>query len=166
MIRLGISLAIGLVMLFVFAGTTIVKLTLFTLDKFVIFIAISYFTHNYFSLKFSSGKAVYFWDIVIALIAVGLYTILFKLIYERFSILGKIMNFGISFLGAMTAYCMLVNIITGEYFLPLLNNNTVNQVVNYAIITILSGIVFVTREEKLNGSEDSGEYYFVRKNEE
>ena len=150
MIGLGIALAIGLVMLFIFADATVIKLTLFTLDKFVIFVAGAYFIHNNFSLKFSSGNAVYFWDIVIALIALGIYTILFKLIYDRFSTLGKIINFAISFLGAMIVYCVIISWINGEYYLPLLNNSLMNKVVNYVIISILLVIVFINREEKIN----------------
>ena len=74
-------------------------------------------------MKFSSGNAVYFWDTIASLLAVGLYTLLFKLLYNRFSIIGKIINFAISFLGAMTVYCMII---------------------------ILAFIVFMKREEQLN----------------
>ncbi|MGP1611711.1 MAG: hypothetical protein ACTTG8_01345 [Catonella sp.] len=88
---------LGMVGFFFFAGTTIVRLTLFTLDKFALFIATWYYTHTYFSMKFSSGNAVYFWDTIASLLAVGLYTLLFKLLYNRFSIIGKIINFAISF---------------------------------------------------------------------
>lgn len=138
---------------FFFAGATIVRLTLFTLDKFALFIATWYYTHTYFSMKFSSGNAVYFWDIIASVLAVGLYTLLFRLLYNRFTIVGKIINFAISFLGAMTVYCMIAHgFITGEksWFLPLLNNGLANTVVNYIMITILAFIVFMKREERLN----------------
>ena len=104
-------------------------------------------------MRFSSGNAVYFWDTIVSLLAVGLYTLLFKLLYNRFSIIGKIINFVISFLGAMIVYCMIAHgFITGEksWFLPLLNNGLANTVVNYIMITILAFIVFMKREEQLN----------------
>ena len=57
---------IGLVIIFIaliiiylgvilFAGATFVKISLFALDKLVVFIASWYYTHHYFSVKFSSG---------------------------------------------------------------------------------------------------------------
>lgn len=144
---------LGMVGFFFFAGATIVRLTLFTLDKFALFIATWYYTHTYFSMKFSSGNAVYFWDIIAAVLAVGLYTLLFRLLYNRFAIVGKIINFAISFLGAMTVYCMITNgfVTNGKsYYLPLLNNNIANIIVNYIMITILAFIVFMKREEQLN----------------
>ena len=104
-------------------------------------------------MKFSSGNAVYFWDTIASLLAVGLYTLLFKLLYNRFSIIGKIINFAISFLGAMTVYCMITNgfVTNGKsYYLPLLNHNIANVIVNYIMISILAFIVFMKREEQLN----------------
>ena len=144
---------LGMIGFFFFAGATIVRLTLFTLDKFALFIVTWYYTHTYFSMKFSSGNTVYFWDIIASLLAVGLYTLLFKLLYNRFSIIGKIINFAISFLGAMTVYCMITNgfVTNGKsYYLPLLNPNIANIIVNYIMITILAFIVFMKREEQLN----------------
>ncbi|MGP1411432.1 MAG: conjugal transfer protein [Peptoanaerobacter stomatis] len=152
-IAIYIGVILGALGLFFFAGATVVRLTLFTLDKFALFIAAWYYTHKYFSLKFSSGNAIYFWDIVFSLLAVVFYTLLFRLLYNRFQIVGKIINFGISFLGAMTVYCMLVNgfVTNGKsHYLPLLNHNTMNVVVNYIMITILAFIVFAKREEQLN----------------
>lgn len=52
----------------------------------------------------------------------------------------------------MTVYCILVNgFITNEksYFLPLLNNDLANQVVNYIIIGIISLVVWKRREDYL-----------------
>lgn len=69
-------------------------------------------------------------------------------------------------MGAMTVYCMLTNgfVTNGKsYYIPLLNHNTMNIVVNYIMITILAFIVFMKREEQLNSSADSKEYYIVEK---
>ena len=122
------------------------------MDKLAVFIASWYYTHHYFSIKFSSGYAVYFWDILAAIVAVVLYSVLFKLIHDKFGLIGKVLNLAISFFSSMTVYCILVHgFITNEksYFLPLLNNDLANQVVNYIIIGIISLVVWKRREDYL-----------------
>ncbi|KYM37604.1 conjugal transfer protein [Fusobacterium necrophorum subsp. funduliforme] len=154
---------IGLVIIFIaliiiylgvilFAGATFVKISLFALDKLVVFIASWYYTHHYFSVKFSSGYAMYFWDVLAAILAVIIYSALFKMIHRKLGLLGKILNFAISFLSSMTVYCILVNgFVTNEksYFLPLLKYDFMNRVVNYIIITIISLVVWKRREDYL-----------------
>lgn len=154
---------IGLVIIFIaliiiylgvilFAGATFVKLSLFALDKLVVFIASWYYTHLYFSVKFSSGYAMYFWDVLAAILAVIIYSALFKMIHRKLGLIGKILNFAISFLSSMTVYCILVNgFVTNEksYFLPLLKYDFMNRVVNYIIITIISLVVWKRREDYL-----------------
>ena len=154
---------IGLVIIFIaliilylgvilFAGATFVKISLFALDKLVVFIASWYYTHHYFSVKFSSGYAMYFWDVLAAILAVIIYSILFQIIHKKFKVVGQILNLAISFFSSMTVYCILVHgfITNGKsYFLPLLNNSFMNQVVNYIIISIISLVVWKRREDYL-----------------
>jgi len=154
---------IGLVIIFIaliiiylgvilFAGATFVKISLFALDKLVVFIASWYYTHLYFSVKFSSGYAMCFWDVLAAILAVIIYSALFKMIHRKLGLIGKILNFAISFLSSMTVYCILVNgFVTNEksYFLPLLKYDFMNRVVNYIIITIISLVVWKRREDYL-----------------
>lgn len=152
MIVIFIALIILYLGVILFVGTTFVKISLFAMDKFAVFIASWYYTHHYFSVKFSSGYAVYFWDILAAIVAVVLYSVLFKLIHDKFGLIGKILNLAISFFSSMTVYCILVHgFITNEksYFLPLLNNDLANQVVNYIIIGIISLVVWKRREDYL-----------------
>lgn len=152
MIVIFIALIILYLGVILFVGTTFVKISLFAMDKLVVFIASWYYTHHYFSVKFSSGYAVYFWDILAAIVAVVLYSVLFKLIHDKFGLIGKILNLAISFFSSMTVYCILVHgFITNEksYFLPLLNNDLANQVVNYIIIGIISLVVWKRREDYL-----------------
>ena len=152
MIVIFIALIILYLGIILFVGTTFVKISLFAMDKLAVFIASWYYTHHYFSIKFSSGYAVYFWDILAAIVAVVLYSVLFKLIHDKFGLIGKILNLAISFFSSMTVYCILVNgFITNEksYFLPLLNNDLANQVVNYIIIGIISLVVWKRREDYL-----------------
>lgn len=152
MIVIFIALIILYLGVILFVGTTFVKISLFAMDKLAVFIASWYYTHHYFSIKFSSGYAVYFWDILAAIVAVVLYSVLFKLIHDKFGLIGKILNLAISFFSSMTVYCILVNgFITNEksYFLPLLNNDLANQVVNYIIIGIISLVVWKRREDYL-----------------
>ena len=152
MIVIFIALIILYLGVILFVGTTFVKISLFAMDKLTVFIASWYYTHHYFSVKFSSGYAVYFWDILAAIVAVVLYSVLFKLIHDKFGLIGKILNLAISFFSSMTVYCILVHgFITNEksYFLPLLNNDLANQVVNYIIIGIISLVVWKRREDYL-----------------
>ena len=152
MIVIFIALIILYLGVILFVGTTFVKISLFAMDKLAVFIASWYYTHHYFSIKFSSGYAVYFWDILAAIVAVVLYSVLFKLIHDKFVLIGKILNLAISFVSSMTVYCILVHgFITNEksYFLPLLNNDLANQVVNYIIIGIISLVVWKRREDYL-----------------
>ena len=152
MIGIFIALIILYLGVILFVGTTFVKISLFAMDKLAVFIASWYYTHHYFSAKFSSGYAVYFWDILAAIVAVVLYSVLFKLIHDKFGLIGKILNLAISFFSSMTVYCILVHgFITNEksYFLPLLNNDLANQVVNYIIISIISLVVWKRREDYL-----------------
>ena len=152
MIVIFIALIILYLGVILFVGTTFVKISLFAMDKLAVFIASWYYTHHYFSIKFSSGYAVYFWDILAAIVAVVLYSVLFKFIHDKFGLIGKILNLAISFFSSMTVYCILIHgFITNEksYFLPLLNNDLANQVVNYIIIGIISLVVWKRREDYL-----------------
>ena len=152
MIVIFIALIILYLGVILFVGTTFVKISLFAMDKLAVFIASWYYTHHYFSVKVSSGYAVYFWDILAAIVAVVLYSVLFKLIHDKFGLIGKILNLAISFFSSMTVYCILIHgFITNEksYFLPLLNNDLANQVVNYIIIGIISLVVWKRREDYL-----------------
>ena len=152
MIVIFIALIILYLGVILFVGTTFVKISLFAMDKLAVFIASWYYTHHYFSIKFSSGYAVYFWDILAAIVAVVLYSVLFKLIHDKFGLIGKILNLAISFFSSMTVYCILVHgFITNEksYFLPLLNNDLANQLANYIIIGIISLVVWKRREDYL-----------------
>ena len=152
MIVIFIALIILYLGVILFVGTTFVKISLFAMDKLAVFIASWYYTHHHFSVKFSSGYAVYFWDILAAIVAVVLYSVLFKLIHDKFGLIGKILNLAISFFSSMTVYCILVHgFITNEksYFLPLLNNNLANKVVNYIIIGVISLVVWKRREDYL-----------------
>lgn len=152
MIVIFIALIILYLGVILFVGTTFVKISLFAMDKLAEFIASWYYTHHYFSVKVSSGYAVYFWNILAAIVAVVLYSVLFKLIHDKFGLIGKILNLAISFFSSMTVYCILVHgFITNEksYFLPLLNNDLANQVVNYIIIGIISLVVWKRREDYL-----------------
>lgn len=109
MIVISIALIILYLGVILFVGTTFVKISLFAMDKLAVFIASWYYTHHYFSVKFSSGYAVYFWDILAAIVAVVLYSVLFKLIHDKFGLIGKVLNLAISFFSSMTVYCILVH---------------------------------------------------------
>ena len=150
---MAVAIYLGLVLAFLgflfTAGITLVKICLFSLDKFAVFCASCYYTHVYFSSKFSSGYARYFWDIVLGLIAVGIYTSLFMVIYHKFKFVGKILNFLISLAGAVVVYGALVYMFVMKeksYFLPLLNHKTANYIANFVIMGIIGIVVWLRRE--------------------
>ncbi|HEM4880695.1 TPA: conjugal transfer protein [Streptococcus suis] len=152
MVGIFMILTITYLGIILFTGVTFVKISLFALDKLVVFIASWYYTHHYFSVQFSSGYAIYFWDVLAAILAVVIYSVLFQFIHKRFNLLGKLLNLAISFFSSMTVYCILVHgFITNEksYFLPLLNHSLMNQGVNYIIIAIISLVVWKRREDYL-----------------
>ncbi|HEO5788765.1 TPA: conjugal transfer protein [Streptococcus agalactiae] len=152
MVGIFMILTITYLGIILFTGVTFVKISLFALDKLVVFIASWYYTHHYFSVQFSSGYAIYFWNVLAAILAVVIYSVLFQFIHKRFNLLGKLLNLAISFFSSMTVYCILVHgFITNEksYFLPLLNHSLMNQGVNYIIIAIISLVVWKRREDYL-----------------
>ena len=138
---MAVAIYLGLVLAFLgflfTAGITLVKICLFSLDKFAVFCASCYYTH------------VYFWDIVLGLIAVGIYTSLFMVIYHKFKFVGKILNFLISLAGAVVVYGALVYMFVMKekfYFLPLLNHKTANYIANFVIMGIIGIVVWLRRE--------------------
>ena len=152
---------LSIVMFLIYIGGKFLKICLFTFDKLAIFVAVAVNTHKYFSVNVASGNAVYFWDIVAGIIAIGIYVVVFKLVRKKFDLPGKILNFVISFFSAYIVYFMLVNtfVTHGEiYYLPLLNNSVMNGIVNWILILILSAVIWIKREEYLAEEE---EYDFV-----
>lgn len=160
--------------LILFASGKFLKICLFMFDKLAIFIAVAVNTHKYFSVNVASGKAVYFWDILAAIIAVALYAALFKFVRENFALLGRILNFVISFFSAYIVYFLLVNIFVmheESYYLPLLNNLVMNKIANWGVVCILSCVVWLKREGYLAEEEEYDlvgieRVYFTKKEEE
>ena len=128
MIAIFIILIILYLGVILFVGASCVKISLFAMDKLIVFIASRYYTHHYFSLKFSSGKAVYFLDVLAGILAVVIYSVLFKIIYRKLGLIVEILNFAISFFSSMTLYCILVNGFVSKeknYFLPFFSKNDI-----------------------------------------
>lgn len=174
MLFIALTLLTGFTVL-VIVGGTFLKVCLFTFDKLAIFVAVAVNAHKYFSTKVASGNAVYFWDILAAIIAVALYAALFKLVRQNFALPGKILNFVISFFSAYIVYFMLVSICVYHsqdvYYLPLLNNSVMNKIVNWIIVCILSCVIWFKREEYLVEKEEYDlvgveRMYFAKKEDE
>ena len=153
---IALILLIGIIIL-VRVGGAFLKTCLFAFDKLAIFVAVAVNTHKYFSVNVASGKAVYFWDIVAAIVAVVLYAALFKLVRENFDLPGKILNYVISLFSSYIVYSRLVSIFVHHseavYDLPLLNNSVMNSIVNWILIFILSYVIWLKREEYLEEKE-------------
>ena len=152
LLALYLAVFIGMIMFSIFMGKTFIRALIFSVDKMMVFFISYYFIHNYFSVKVASGNAVYFWNISLSLIVVFIYTILFKLIYDRLGVFGKIINFVISYVGVVATYHLITSMFIQEksfYYLQLLNNQDINKVVNYILIGIVAIFVWRKREESL-----------------
>lgn len=157
MIIFAMLATLAIIIALIIIGGAFLKICLFTFDKLAIFVAVAVNTHKYFSVKVASGNAVYFWDIVAALLAIGIYVVVFKLVRRKFYLSGKILNFVISFFSAYIVYFMLVNtFVTHDeiYYLPLLNNSVMNSIVNWILVLILSCVIWIKREEYLAEKEE------------
>lgn len=152
LLALYLAVFIGMIMFSIFMGKTFIKALIFSVDKMMVFFISYYFIHNYFSVKVASGNAVYFWNISLSLIVVFIYAILFKLIYDRLGVFGKIINFVISYVGVVATYHLITSMFIQEkdfYYLQLLNNQDINKVVNYILMGIVAIFVWRKREESL-----------------
>lgn len=166
---MGIIIVAAWLGLILFAVAKLVKTSLFSMDKLTIFIASWYYTHYYFSVRFSSGNAVYFWDVLAGILAVVIYSVLFKIIHRKLGFIGKILNFAISFISSMAIYSILASCFVAKkqvYLFPLLNHNLANLAVNYIIITIIAFLIWKRREELLAKREESKEHYIVEASDE
>ena len=147
LLALYLAVFIGMIMFSIFMGKTFIKALIFSVDKMMVF-----FISYYFSVKVASGNAVYFWNISLSLIVVFIYAILFKLIYDRLGVFGKIINFVISYVGVVATYHLITSMFIQEkgfYYLQLLNNQDINKVVNYILMGIVAIFVWRKREESL-----------------
>lgn len=162
-IGLAIMLIVAVIGLIIY-GTAMTVL-LFGMDSLLVFIASVYGSHHYLSPLFSSGKAQRFWDVVIALAAVALYAYLFRLVYKKWPVAGKIWNFLFSLFGSAELYFLVVSWFVKEkpHLIPLLDNAVANKVVNYIFILILAVFVFFVREGRIavelaSKSEDPSDF--------
>ncbi len=149
---LALAVLFFLIGLVFYAGFSGFKFVMFYFDRFSVFVLTWYNVHFKFSLKISSGKAVYFWDILFSVLAVIIYSAIFNRLCRKFTILGKIFNFIISLIGTWFAYYTLASIFfptATTYFIPLLNNQIANELLNYALLLIPTFIVFSKREEAI-----------------
>lgn len=137
-------------------STKIAMILFFAFDKTILFISSWIFFHMFVTTKVSSGNAIWFWDILISIIIVSIYSILFKKFHDRFDIPGKIINFIISFIGTYLLYSFITYFFVMHEktdMLPLLNNSIANVIVNFIVIIFLSYIAYIRRENLLRELE-------------
>ncbi len=166
---MGIIIVAAWLGLILFAMAKLVKISLFSMDKLTIFIASWYYTHYYFSVRFSSGNAVYFWDVLAGILAVVIYSVLFKIIHRKLGLIGKILNIAISFISSIAVYSILASCFVAKkqvYLFPLLNHDLANLAVNYIIITIIAFLIWKRREGLFAKREESKEHYIVEASDE
>lgn len=138
-----------------------VKFTAFAIDFLLIFFYTIYYLHNLVSVKISSGYAIYFWDFVFGLIAIGIYGSIILTIHHLFPTISKVLNYIISVIGVSVAVPLAIsfatatinmfnsNIKTTEH-IQLLNNDLADKIVYIVIFVLLAIPVWQTRMEKLD----------------
>ncbi|MDO5095430.1 MAG: hypothetical protein Q4D65_02625 [Peptostreptococcaceae bacterium] len=151
------SLMLAILGFLFFAGFSVFKFMMFYFDKFLVFIMTWNHVHYKFATKVAEGKAIYFWDILFSVAAVVIYSILFRMLHKKYVILGKIINFIISFVGSLFVCWLLAMIFfprATTYLLPLLKNPTANELLNFGLLLIPTIIVFIKRESNLLSLEE------------
>lgn len=105
--------------------------------------AVFYGHHNWF-VYIASGKAVYFWDIVLFMIVVFLYSGIVFLATSKFPRIAAIFHYAISWV-VVGIFYLFIHYASFNGLGLLLNNEQLNVAVHIIIISILALFVFRAR---------------------
>lgn len=140
------AIIIILIMAYIYIAT---KAILYADGAFIL-VSVYYVTNKYFSIKYSSGYAIYFWNISASILALMIYIIIFLAIYVRFKKTGKFLNFIISTGAIAFMYIALARDIVHKNFVRLLNDKLSNDIANVVIIILVGYFVYLIRMSKIN----------------
>lgn len=103
-----------------------------------------YYAHYEWFLHISSGKAVYFWDVVLFVFVSVIYGVIVMLGTSKFPRISGLFHYVIAWVTTGFIYLFINYEVFGK-FGPLLNNEQMNTVVHLFIISILALFIFSTR---------------------
>lgn len=103
-----------------------------------------YYAHNEWFINIASGKAVYFWDVLLFAFIGFIYGIIVVLGTKKFPRIAGVFHYVIAWITTGFIY-LIINYEIFDGFGPLLNNEQINTVIHIIIISILALFIFSTR---------------------
>lgn len=103
-----------------------------------------YYAHNEWFINIASGKAVYFWDVLLFAFIGFIYGIIVVLGTRKFPRIAGVFHYVIAWVTTGLIY-LIINYEIFDGFGPLLNNEEINIVLHIIIISILTLFIFSTR---------------------
>lgn len=135
LIRLG-SVALGIVDVLIIGGLAV------------------YYAHHKWFVYIASGKAVYFWDVLLFIVIAILYSSIISMGTSSFPKLAALFHYAIAWFITYFIYGLANHAVFGE-MAPLLNHQTMNEIVHVIIVTLLAFIIFKRRMRIFNQEIDS-----------
>lgn len=116
----------------------------------------AYFLHGEVSVKIASGNAVYFWDIAFGIGVCVLYYVLLNFLVIHLPMVAAFINYIIAWIGTFLIYGVIFTIFIGG--LPqLLNNHSLNMLINIIIVSLLALMTFKIRKNIFNTQHEYSE---------
>ncbi len=103
-----------------------------------------YYAHHQWFVHIASGKAVYFWDILLFVLISAIYSVIVVKGTATFPRIAAIFHYAIAWVTTGFIY-LFINYQFYNGFGPLLNNEQVNTIVHLIIISILALFIFNRR---------------------
>lgn len=103
-----------------------------------------YYAHHQWFVHIASGKAVYFWDLILFIIIFIVYTTFLVMGTNKFPRIAAIFHYIIAWIATFFIY-VFVNYAIFDGMGSLLNHPTMNEIVHLIIITLLAFIIFNAR---------------------
>lgn len=103
-----------------------------------------YYAHHQWFVHIASGKAIYFWDVLLFIVIFILYSGLLVLGTNKFPKLAAVFHYIIAWIATFFIYVFINYAIFNEMG-SLLNHSTMNEIVHLILITLLAFIIFNRR---------------------
>ena len=162
-IWLGLCIAIFMTIIYLFKTMTITifKLLAFAIDYFVLVFYAIYYFNSAITVKVVSGNWIYLINTFVGLVTVLLYTLLIKLINEKFPTMSTLLNFVMAFIGVTIAVPFAIGLIApiigifkpgfafnGDIILS--QNHMMNLIYTNLLFVAISLPIWKYRMKKLN----------------
>lgn len=144
--------ALAIIILFIFIIIFFMRLgyiAIVIIDVFLISGVAIYYAHHQWFIHIASGKAVYFWDVILFVAIIFTYSTLIMAGTNKFPAIAGIFHYMIAWIITYFIHGMINVAIFGEIG-SLLNHNVMNTIVHVIIISILAIFIFNTRMRIFN----------------